>query len=300
MARAAVRAKQLEKAKAQPTKSRRRGRKGRHSGGGNPNQDLFFVKLRRGNKWLYGFLAAVFALTFVGVGVGSGTGGLQQLYSGLFGTGGNPVSKAQSEIQDHPAKGYRDLATAYEAKSQNVLAIAALQNYLKLRKKDAAGWAELGGLELSQAQKYTNQYSSAQSAAQLADPSAPFLPGGTLGTAVGTNSAYQTASQNASTRTSALYQKAITALNGSVSDYQHATKSAPHNASYQQELAIAAENAGNTKVAIPALKAYLRLVPNTPLKKQIEAQIKSLQKSAAAASASSSNAGSASTGGSHH
>jgi hypothetical protein len=296
MARAAVRAKQLEKAKAQPTKARRRGRKGRHSGGGNPNQDLFFVKLRRGNKWLYGFLAAVFALTFVGVGVGSGTGGLQQLYSGLFGTGGNPVSKAQGEIKDHPAKGYRDLATAYETTGQNVLAAAALKSYLGVRKKDATAWAELGGLELSQAQKYTNQYSNAQSAAQTADPSAPFQPGGSLGTAVGTNSAYQTASQNASTRASGLYTKAITALNGSVSDYHHATKAAPKNASYQQQLATAAENAGNTKVAIRALKAYLVLEPNSPLKKQIESQIKALQKSAAAASASSQNAGSASTG----
>lgn len=297
MARAAVRAKQLEKAKSQP-KSRARGRKRRHSGGGNPNQDLFFVKLRRGNRWLYGFLAAVFALTFVGVGVGSGTGGLQQLYSGLFGTGGNPVSKAQGEIKDHPAKGYRDLATAYETKGQNVLAAAALKKYLHLKKKDANSWAELGGLELTQAQKYTTQYSSQQQAAQLADPSAPFLPGGTLGTAVGTNAAYQGASQAASSRTSGTYTKAITALNGSVSDYQQATKYAPHNAPYFEELASAAQNAGNTKVAIGALQTYLKLLPNTPLKKQIKAQIKALKKSAAAASASSTNAGSASTSGS--
>lgn len=291
MARAAVRAKQLEKAKAQPAKSRGRGRKRRHSGGGNPNQDLFFVKMRRGQKWLYGLLAVVFAVGFAGLGVGSGTGGLQQLYSGIFGTGGDPVSKAKGEIKDNPAKGYRDLATAYEAKSQNVLAMAALNKYLQLRKNDAAGWAELGGLELTQAQKYTTQYSNAQSAAQLADPSAPFVPGGTLGTAVGTNAAYQTASTNASTKASNAYRQAITALNGSVSDYQHATKNAPHNSSYFEELATAAENAGNTKVAIGALQRYLELVPNTPLKKQIETQIKQLKQSAAAASAGAGGSG---------
>jgi tetratricopeptide (TPR) repeat protein len=300
MARAAVRAKQLEKAKAQPTKSRARGRKRRHSGGGNPNQELFFVKMRRGQKWLYGFLAVVFALTFVGVGVGSGTGGLQQLYSGIFGAGGNPVSKAQGEIKDNPTKGYRDLATAYETKGQNVLAATALEHYLKLKKTDANSWAELGGLELTQAQKYTTQYSNAQQAAQVADPSAPFVPGGTLGTAVGTNAAYQTASQNASTKTSGLYQQAITTLNGSVTDYKNATKYAPKNATFYEELATAAENAGNTSVAIGALKTYLKLLPNTPLRKQIQTQIKALEKSAAAASASSSNAGSASTGSSGH
>jgi len=291
MARAAVRAKQLEKAKAQPTKSRSRGRKGRHAGGGNPNQDLFFVKLRRGNKWLYGFLAAVFALTFVGVGVGSGTGGLQQLYSGLFGTGGNPVSKAQGEIKDNPAQGYRDLATAYETKGQNVLAAAALQNYLKIKKTDAGGWAELGGLELTQAQKYTTRYSSAQQAAQTADPSAPFLPSGTLATAVGTNAAYENASQAASSKASAFYTNAITALNGSVSDYQHAVKNAPHNSSYQEELATAAENAGNTKVAIRALKAFLKDAPNSPLAGQIKSQIKALKKSAASPAAGASGSG---------
>jgi tetratricopeptide (TPR) repeat protein len=289
MARAAVRAKQLERAKAQPTKSR--GRKRRHSGGGNPNQELFFVKMRRGQKWLYGFLAVVFALTFVGVGVGSGTGGLQQLYSGLFGTGGNPVSKARSEIKDHPAQGYRDLATAYETKSQNVLAAAALTKYLKLKKTDAGSWAELGGLELTQAQKYTGQYSSAQTAAQSADPSAPFLPGGTLGTAVGTNAAYQGASQNASTRVSTIYRKAIAALNSSVSDYEHATKSAPRNASYWEELATASQNAGNTTVAIHALKMYLRLLPHTPLKKQIESEIKALEKNATSASTGTGSGG---------
>jgi hypothetical protein len=294
VARAAVRAKQLEKANAQPAKSRR-GRKRRHAGGGNPNQELFFVKLRRGNKWLYGFLAAVFAVTFVGVGVGSGSGGLSQLWSGIIGSGGNPVSKAQGEIKSDPAKGYRDLATAYEENSQNVLAAAALQNYLKVRKTDANSWAELGGLQLTQAQKYTSQYSNAQQAAQTVDPSAPFQPAGTLATAVGTNAAYQAASQNASTRTSTLYSKALAALNGSVSSYQHATKSAPKNATFYEELATAAENAGNSKVAIGALQTYLKLVPNSPLKKQLKTQIASLKKSSAAASASSQNAGSAST-----
>ncbi|HEY1370120.1 MAG TPA: hypothetical protein VGF23_23540, partial [Gaiellaceae bacterium] len=178
MARAAVKAKQQAKAKAQPAKTRSRGRR-RHSGGGNPNQQLFFVRLRRGQKWLYGLLAVVFAVGFAGIGVGSGGNGLQDLYTGLFGGGGgSSVSKAQDEIKTHPAKGYRDLATAYESKSDNVHAISALQGYLGLRKKDANVWAELGGLEQMQAQQYATQYQAAQQAAQLADPSTPFQPGG--------------------------------------------------------------------------------------------------------------------------
>src|SRR2546421_8893828 len=159
MARAAVKAKQQAKAKAQPAKAARaRGRR-RHSGGGNPNQQLFFMRLRRGQRWLYALLALVFGLTFAGVGIGSGnSGGLSQLYSGLFGSGGNPVSKAQDEIKKNPTKGYLDLATAYETKGDTAQAVTALRSYLALKKKDAGVWQQLGNLQLSQARTYATQF----------------------------------------------------------------------------------------------------------------------------------------------
>lgn len=278
MARAAVKAKQQAKAKAQPAKARARGRR-RHAGGGNPNQQLFFVRLRRGQKWLYALLAVVFALTFAGVGIGSGSQGLSQLWTGIFGGGGgSSISKAQDEIKTNRAKGYRDLATAYEAKSQNALAISALQSYLAINKKDASKWAELGSLQSTQAQKYATQYQSVQQAAQLANPSAPFTPGGPLGQAVGTNAAYSAASQAASTRVSQLLQQAESSVQAAVTSYQHATKIRPKDATLQEQLATAAVNAGNTKVAIGAWQKYLQISPNTPLRSQIEAQIKQLRK----------------------
>jgi tetratricopeptide (TPR) repeat protein len=283
MARAAVKAKQQARAKAQPTKAARaRGRR-RHSGGGNPNQQLFFMRLRRGQKWLYALLALVFAVTFAGVGVGSGSGGLSQLYSGLFGGNSDSVSKAKSEIKTNPAKGYRDLATAYETKGDTAQAMTALQSYLAIKKKDASVWSELGGLKLSQAQTYVTQYQAAQQAAQLADPSAPFLPGGTLAQAVGTNVAYQQASQQASTQTSTLYQQALSALSSGESDYKQAAKLQPHSATAQEQLATAAENAGDSKTAIGAWQNWLKLSPNSPQRSQVKARIKQLQKSLAPA-----------------
>jgi tetratricopeptide (TPR) repeat protein len=282
MARAAVKAKQ--QARLQTAKpSRPRGRR-RHSGGGNPNQQLFFVRLRRGQKWLYGLLAAVFMLTFVAVGVGSGAQGLGQLWSGIFGGGGGTsVSKAQDEIKTNPARGYRDLATAYESKGQNVLAMAALQNYLGVKKKDANEWAQLGGLEETQAQKYARQYSSAQQAAQLADPSAPFAPAGTLGAALGTNAAYQTAAQQASARESSAFQKAEAALQAGLKDDRQVTKLRPKDPTAWEQLATAATNAGNFPLAIHALRRYLRVYPSSPLRSQVEAQIKQLQQALAQA-----------------
>jgi tetratricopeptide (TPR) repeat protein len=285
MARAAVKAKQQAKAKAaQPSKAaRKRGRRG-HSSGGNPNQDLFFVRLRRRQKWIYAFLAVIFAATFAGVGVGSGNGGgLDQLYSGLFGGGGDSVSKAQHEIKKNPVKGYRDLATAYENKGDNASAITALQSYLALKKKDANVWSELGGLEMTQAQTYLTQYQAWSQASQLADPSATFLPSGTLAQAVGQNVAYQNAAQQASTQASTLYQQATTSLSSAVSDYQKVTKIQPHSAVAWEGLATAATNAANAKVAIGAWKKVLQLDPHNAQRKQIEQQIKTLQKQLAPA-----------------
>jgi tetratricopeptide (TPR) repeat protein len=283
MARAAVKAKQ--KAKAQPAKAaRKRGRRG-HAGGGNPNQNLFFVRLRRRQKWLFALLAVVFALSFAAVGVGSGNGGgLDQLFSGLLGGGGDSVSKAQKLVKKNPVKGYLALATAYQEKGDNPSAITALTSYLALKKKDADHWSELGSLELTQAQTYATQYQDASQAAQLADPSTPFQPGGTLSQAAGTNLAFQGAAQQASTLTSTLYQQATTALTSATTDYQKAATLQPKSTAAWLELASAAQNAGNAKVTLAAFKHVLKIDPHNPNRKAIEKQIKLLQKSLAPAS----------------
>ena len=74
MARAAVKAKQAQKAKAAspPRRPRRAGGRRKRAGGGNPNQQLFFMRLRRHAKPVYVILAVLFALTFAFLGVGSG------------------------------------------------------------------------------------------------------------------------------------------------------------------------------------------------------------------------------------
>jgi hypothetical protein len=283
MARAAVRAKQLEKAKAQPARTSRSHGRRRHSGGGDPNQELFFVRLRRHQKWVYAVLAVVFGLSFVLVGVGSGVGagGLSSLWTGIFGgNGSSSVSKAQALVRTNPAKGYRALATAYESTpGDNVLAISALQNYLALKKSDAAAWAELGGLELTQGSQYATQYQQAQQATQLADPSAPFLPNGTLGTAIGSNAAYQQASQQASSTAAQAYQQATTALSSAVSDYQKAAQIHPRSTTYLQELLSAAFNAGNTTVATATLRKLLAVDPHAPLAPQWRRELRQLTKS---------------------
>jgi tetratricopeptide (TPR) repeat protein len=286
MARAAVKAKQQQaKAKAQPSKARARGRRG-HSGGGNPNQQLFFMRLRRRQKWVYMALAIIFAATFVGVGVGSGSGaGLDQLYSGIFGGSGDQVSKAKDEIKKNHPNGYLDLARAYEAKGDQTQAVSALQSYLVKKPKDANVWQELGGLQMSQAQTLATQYQGAQQEASLADPSAVFQPTGALATATGSNPAFSTAAQAATTQSSTLYSQATTALTSAVADYKKAKNLQPKSPTALQLYATAAQNAGKYPEAIAAWKQFIKLDPSSPQVSGIRSQIKKLKQAQAASQA---------------
>jgi DNA-binding SARP family transcriptional activator len=283
MARGAVKAKQAQKRGAQPAKAaprRARGRK-RHSGGGNPNQQLFFMRLRRQAKPMYVILAVLFALTFAFLGVGSGSGGgLDQLFQGLnpFHHSGTSVSKAQKEVTAHPKnpKGFRDLATAYEAKADRAGAISALQSYTTLKPKDVSAWNELAGQQQAQAQDYLTAYRNAYQIRQDAAPSQLLQPTGKLGTAFGTNPLEQAAAQRADTAVNDLSQKVQLAYASVQSSYDQVTQLAPKDASGWLNLAQAAQTAGDNATAVKGYKRYLELSPGTSVAPQIKQLIKQL------------------------
>jgi tetratricopeptide (TPR) repeat protein len=283
MARGAVKAKQAQKRGAQPAKAaprRARGRK-RHAGGGNPNQQLFFMRLRRQAKPMYVILAVLFALTFAFLGVGSGSGGgLDQLFQGLnpFHHSGTSVSKAQKEVKAHPSnpKGFRDLATAYEGKADRAGAISALQSYTTLKPKDVSAWNELAGQQQAQAQDYLTQYRNAYQIRQDAAPSQLLQPTGKLGTAFGTNPLEQAAAQRADTAVNDLSQKVQLAYASVQSSYDQVTQLAPKDASGWLNLAQAAQTAGDNATAVKGYKRYLALSPGTSVAPQIKQLIKQL------------------------
>jgi len=283
MARAAVKAKQAQKKARQPAKAapRRQGGRRKHAAGGNPNQQLFFMRLRRKAKLAYLVLAVLFAITFAFLGVGSGSnGGLDQLFSGLniFSSSSNPVSKALKEVKDHPnlPKGYRDLATAYEGKGDTVNAIAALQQYTTKKPKAAAAWIELGGLQLSQAQTYRAGYEAATQARQLAAPSASFLPTGKLGQGIGTNPVEQAAASQVDASVQVLQQRTQLAYTDSVASYKRAATLRPNDSNSWFQLGQTAQTSGDTATALTAYKRYLKLSPNSTFSTQIRQLIKSL------------------------
>jgi len=286
MARAAVKARQQEKkAAVAPQRGRARGGRRRHAGGGNPNQQLFFVRMRRSAKPVYVILAVLFAATFAFLGVGSGTnGGLDQLFNGLniFHHSGTSVSSAQRYIAKHPSdpKGYRELATAYEGKSDTADAITALEQYTNIKRKDVSAWTELAGLQLSQAQSYQTAAADAYQASQLAAPSQPFLPTGKLGTALGSNQLEQAAASQADTQVQTLQQQTQGAYQSAISSYQRAASLQPKNSSAWLQLGQAAQQAaqvtGDTTTAITAYKHYVTLNPDSATAAQLKQLIKQL------------------------
>jgi hypothetical protein len=286
MARAAVKAKQAQQAAARP-KTPARARR-HHKSGGNPTQQLFFERMRRKAKFVYFLLAILFAITFAFLGVGSGSSGLSDLFTNIniFHHSGTSVSSAQKEIQKHPgaAKGYRDLATAYEGKAETASAITALQQYIAINKKDAKALTELAGLQLSQAADYQNQYGNAYQIQQQVSPSTSFLPAGKLGRAIGTNPIEQAQSSIAGQNASNLGQRMSLSYSDAVSTYQQLAKLQPNNANVQFQLGNTAQTAAQITgsptfnlTAVAAYKAYLKLSPDASTAAQVRALIKQLQ-----------------------
>jgi DNA-binding SARP family transcriptional activator len=280
MARAAVKAKQKAKAQAAPPKARARGRR-KHASGGNPNQQLFFIRMRRSAKPVYVGLAVVFAVTFAFLGVGSGTnGGLDQLFSNLniFKKDKASVSAALDNVNKHPndPAAYSRLATAYQAKGDTTGAIDAYQRLTTIKQKDAQAWGSLAGLQMAQAQQFQQEYQAAYQAQQLAAPSATFKPTGKLGEALGTNPIESAAANLANTATNDLYQKTLLAYQNAVSSYKRLAALQPKNPNAQFQLASAAQTAGDSTTAVAAYKAYLKLNPDASTAPQIRALIKQL------------------------
>jgi tetratricopeptide (TPR) repeat protein len=284
MARAAVKAKQAEKAKTQPaSKTRTRGRR-KHASGGNPNQQLFFVRMRRRARPMYFILAFLFALTFAFLGVGSGSGGLDQLFNNLnfFHHSRTSVSKALNEIDKHPQSptGYRDLATAYEAKGDTLLAIGALKDYTNKAPKDVKAWAELGGLQETAAQTYLTQYESAYQAEQDAAPSQVLSPSPTsdVGKALPTNPIEQASATDLNSSVTSFAQQVQTQYADAVASFKQVAKLQPGNANAQFQLAQAAQTSGDSTTAIAAYKKYLTLNPDSSTAAAVRQLIKQLQK----------------------
>jgi tetratricopeptide (TPR) repeat protein len=255
---------------------------------------LFFPRLRRHAKWVFVFLAVVFAFSFVLFGVGSGSTGMGDSLSNFFGdifqrsSGGSSVGSLENKTEKHPkdAKAWADLATAQEQKNNLDGAIVALTHYTDLRPKDQDRLQELGGLYLRQSDVYAQQYTAAQTKASILTPPAAFEPtsGSPLAQALD-DPITAGISTSTSSDTQDAYTKYLDTQTKAVGVYKKIVALNPKDATNQYRLAQVAQQANNNADAITAYTAFLKLAPNDSLAPAAKKALKQL-KTATAASAS--------------
>jgi tetratricopeptide (TPR) repeat protein len=252
---------------------------------------MFFPRLRRHAKWMFVFLALVFAVGFIGFGVGAGGTGIGDILQGGGSSGLPSVSDARKKTEKNPkdAQAWRDLATALQTNGKTDEAITALDTYIVLKPKDTDALRELAGLHLNEATVKRNE-------AQLAQVRAAYSGTGQnlpwAFTADGQSILNDPIGGAISAQESVVINNAAAAANlaasNAVTVYQKIVKLQPNDPNVELELASTAQQAGDYQVAIAAYKRFLKLAPDDPNAAIVKQQLKLLkQQVSASASASS-------------
>jgi tetratricopeptide (TPR) repeat protein len=243
---------------------------------------MFFPRLRRHAKWVFVFLALVFALGFVGFGVGAGGVGFGDILKGGGGSGVPSVSGAQKRIDENPndAQAYRDLATAYEAKNDTDNAISALESLSRLKPRNVVALRELAGLYLRQASDAQQRAQNAQLRADYLAPGAAVLGSLTLGSKpLSVDPINSAVSSSVSAATNQAVSEEQTAAQNAVSAYKKiATVTSNKGEKAQAEITLAeiSQQIGDTTTAIAAYKTFLKLTPNDPNAAAVKQALKKL------------------------
>jgi Flp pilus assembly protein TadD len=241
---------------------------------------MFFPKLRRNAKWVFLFLALVFALGFVGFGVGAGGTGIGDILRGSGGSGLPSASKAQERVNENPKdpQAWRELATALQAQARTDEAIEALQGYVALKPKDEKALRELAALYLVQLGDAQREYQLAQLRAAYLAPSAAYFQSITLGgRPLDLDPIAEAVTSATSSETDAALSKGQTAAQSSVDTYKRIAALEPDDPSVQLQLGDAAANAGDSDTAIAAYQKYVDLVPaDDPTARRVKRLIKQL------------------------
>jgi DNA-binding SARP family transcriptional activator len=263
-------------------------------------EQLFFGRLRTHAKWMFVLLAAVFALSFVILGVGSGSTGISDILQSFFNgssASGPSLSSLQKKTQEQPknAAAWLAYANKLQQKGQPDDAASALTTYTKLKPKDQNALLQLAGIYLQRAQAWETLYSEAAQLTQALAPGSTLQPSSSskLGQALGslTDPIANAVSSQTSSQTTNDYEQVLNYLSQREDAYKKLAKLTPSDATNQYSLAQAAEDAQDAKTAITAYKAFLKLAPSDSQAPAARTAIKQLQAQQAAQSSSSTTTG---------
>ena len=245
---------------------------------------MFFPRLRRHAKWMFVFLALVFALGFVVFGVGAGGTGIGDIFRDQGGTSsGQSVSDAQKNAAESPksVQAWRDLSTAYQTEGDTAGAIDALNRAIALKPKSPDGYRELAGLHLTRATEYQQQLQQAQITAAFRAPGTAFPTLTTKSGQATLTDPLQTAVTSGVTNdATTLYQQVAAEATAAVDAYKKLAGLQPNDPNVQLELAQAAQQTGDVTTAIGAYEKFLKLSPDDPNASVVKAQLKQLKKNA--------------------
>jgi tetratricopeptide (TPR) repeat protein len=240
---------------------------------------VLFERIRRTQKPVFIFLATMFGLGFVALGVGQGTNGINigDLFSSSSGSG-TSISGLSSRVQSQPkdAGAWLQLARAYQTAGQVSQSISAFQSYLALKPKNQGALTATAALLEQRGQSDAAKVQAYQAAAAAYTQVAGATAAGSLklGTAL-THPLLNTLAQPAQTAASTLETSAITDFAQALGLRQKLTKLAPKNADYQLLVARDAYATQSYATVATALQQYLTLSPNLTKanKKQIRQEI---------------------------
>ena len=243
---------------------------------------LFFPRLVGHAKWAFVFLALVFALGFVGFGVGAGGVGVGDIFKGSGGTGVESVDDAREKTDERPKdpKAWRDLATALQTNGDTEQAISALETAIRLAPKDASAYREIAGLHLTLSNERQQEAQLAQAIAAYRAPSQLFPPLIVKsGQSVYQDPLAQAVNASVSERVSTAYAEASNQSRLAVDAYEKLAALEPDDPNTQLELAQAAQQTGDATTAIAAYEKFLKLAPDDPSASVVRDQLKQLRAS---------------------
>ena len=247
---------------------------------------MFFPRLRRQAKWVFVFLALVFAVGFVAFGVGSGSNGLSDVLNGnFFGGGGSGTSSQikdnQKKIKRNPKdiEAYLSLSGLYQQQQDDDKAIAVLRRAEKVAPKNVDVLNRLAGIYSGRAQQGLTNAQNIQLQMQDSQVLPPFVdPSSNLAQAF----SQDPFTQSLTTRLNEAQTKAVNAFRTAEASYKRVAKaargtSAEAGAQLQLGSFAASPVLADYSTAVAAFKRYLKLNPNGTNAVAVRQAIKQLQ-----------------------
>ena len=248
---------------------------------------MFFPRLRRQAKWMFVFLALVFAVGFVGFGVGSGGSGLDSLWSNATGGSSGPsVGDAKNKIKDGDRAAYKELAEAYRSEGKTEDAISAGESYIRAKPTDYAFMRTLASDYEGKAARERDEAALIQEDLTNSTGTNFAIPSDSpLGRALGMGRIDRELTTDANRKLTELYGSIESSYGRASTLYQRVARVQKDDVLLQMLLAQAAYQARKNGVAIKASQTVCKLAPGSAdctQAKNLIAQIRTQALSAAA------------------